>query len=377
MVSEAKPFTVFLLSPANLGGERAALVFNPDAGFPLARQLRAPGGAELGELFSFVSGLYFRGKLTYATVFGRPPPELSGALVISPGEGLRFPHERLTLDRLRAWATVEIDAGNKQFTTPLVKHAEALERAYGAQTRFVLLGSVASDKYVKPLTRVFGDHLLFPPAFVGRGDMSRGAMLLRAARAAEELEYLPIEGALRHGPRAPSINARRRGPTAAATVPVAATAMVELAVLVGLPAAGKSTFFEQRLAATHLWVSKDHFRNNRRPAYRQEELIAAALAADRSLAIDNTNASVEERAAIIRQARAHGRPVRVVGYFFECTPRECLARNAARAGAARIPNVGIFATAKRLVRPTRAEGFDDLFVVEARPGPSFDIKVAG
>ena len=85
---------------------------------------------------------------------------------------------------------------------PLVQHAVALERAHGARTRFVLLGSVATDKYVEPLTKVFGDHLLFPPDFVGRGDMSRGALLLRAARAGEELPYAPVEGARRHGPRA-------------------------------------------------------------------------------------------------------------------------------------------------------------------------------
>jgi hypothetical protein len=163
----------------------------------------------LGPLFSFVSGLYFRGKMTYAERFGRPPPGLSGGLVISPGEGLRFLHEPLTIERLRAWAKVPIDAGNRRFTEPLVEHAVALERAHGADTRFVLLGSVASDKYVLPLTRVFGDHLLFPPDFVGRGDMSRGALLLRCARTGEELSYAPIEGARRHGPRAPGISQRR------------------------------------------------------------------------------------------------------------------------------------------------------------------------
>jgi hypothetical protein len=115
--------------------------------------------------------------------------------------------EPLTLDRIRAWADVAIDHRNEAFTTPLVQHAEELERAYGSTTRFVLLGSVASNKYVRPLTRVFGDHLLFPPDFVGRGDMSRGALLLRAAREGRELAYAPVEGATRHGPRAPRISA--------------------------------------------------------------------------------------------------------------------------------------------------------------------------
>lgn len=184
-------------------------MFNPDARFDLARQLHSPGGAPLGGLFSFISGLYFRGKMTYANAFGRAPDELGGGLVISPSEGLRFLHERITIERLRAWAKVEIDARNPRFVDPLVHHAEALERAHGSTTRFVLLGSIASEKYVRPLVRVFGDHLLFPSDFLGRGDMSRGALLLRAVRAGVELAYEPVEGAARRGPRAPSLAVRR------------------------------------------------------------------------------------------------------------------------------------------------------------------------
>jgi len=160
-------------------------------------------------VFTFVSGLYFRGKATYADAFGRPPPGLAGGLVISPAEGLRFLFERVTVERLRSWAHVDIDEHNRRFTGPLVEHATALDLAHGHHTRFVLLGSVASDKYVRPLMRVFGERLLFPPDFVGRGDMSRGALLLRAARAARELGYEPVAGSSRHGPRAPGV-ARRR-----------------------------------------------------------------------------------------------------------------------------------------------------------------------
>jgi hypothetical protein len=200
---------MFLLSPANLGGQRAALILDAGAASPLAQQVRSPDGAPLVQVFSFISSLYFRGKATYAAAFGRPPPGVEATLVISPGDGLCLVDELLTLERMRAWAGVPIDARNAAFTEPLIRHAEALERAYGATTRFVLLGSVASDKYVRPLTRVFGDHLLFPPEFVGRGDMSRGALLLRAAREGRELAYQPVEGAARHGPRAASISRRR------------------------------------------------------------------------------------------------------------------------------------------------------------------------
>jgi hypothetical protein len=194
--------TVFIVSPANLGGARAQVLFREGAASDLAQRVRSREGAPLAEVFSFISSLYFRGKITYATAFGRPPAGIDGALVITPGEGLVPAHEPVTLERLRAWAAVDVDARSEAFTTPLIAAVESLERAYGATTRFVLLGSVATEKYVRPLTRVFGDHLLFPPDFIGRGDMSRGALLMRAVREAAELAYAPVEGAARHGPRA-------------------------------------------------------------------------------------------------------------------------------------------------------------------------------
>jgi hypothetical protein len=193
--------TVFLLSPANLAGARAGWVLRADSALPLAVALRGPGAA-LGDVFSFVSSLYFRGKAAYAAAFGRPPDGGVAGLVISPAEGLLSVDEVVTTARLRAWGEVPVEASNAAFTRPLVRDAAALERAFGATTRFVLLGSVASDKYVRPLTRVFGDHLLFPPAFVGRGDMSRGSMMLRAVRERRELPYHPVEGAVRSGARA-------------------------------------------------------------------------------------------------------------------------------------------------------------------------------
>ena len=201
--------TIFLLSPANLSGVRGELVFNPRANVPVARQLHA-GGAPIGELFSFVSSLYFRGKVAYATAFARPPEGVPGALVITQGEGLRLLNEPVTLERLRDWATVPIDARNPRFTDPLLRHAAALLRAHGATTRFVLLGSVASGKYVDPLMRVLGERLLFPPDFVGRGDMSRGGLMLRAARAGRELAYAPVVGTKRHGARPARLTRERR-----------------------------------------------------------------------------------------------------------------------------------------------------------------------
>ena len=372
MRSAGPPHILFLLSPANLGGERARLVFNPEARFELAERLRSPAGAPLAAVFTFLSGLYFRGKIAYAETFGRPPPGLSGGLVISPAAGLRFPHELVTLDRLAEWSQVAIDAANPRFTRPLIAHAAALDEAHGATTRVVLLGSVATDKYVEPLTKVFGERLLFPPDFVGRGDMSRGALLMRAARAGAELAYAPVVGATRHGPRAPSVAQKRRDRPQRVAPPRDATP--EVVILVGLPGAGKTTFFEQRFAATHVHVSKDRFRNNRRPARRQAELIDQALAAGRSVVVDNTNVTVAERAPTLAEARAHG--ARTVGFVFDCTTRECVARNVTRTGRTRIPNVGIFAAAKRLVRPVEEEGFDELYVVRPLPGPSFEVRRA-
>jgi predicted kinase len=203
--------TIFLLSPASTSGERGRLLLNPDAAFPLARALRSPQGAPLGDAFSFLSSLYFRGKLTYARAFGRPPPKLCPAFVITPGEGLRDPAEPLTIARLRRYDEVRIKPNEPRYLAPLLRDAGALAQLAGAGCRFVLLGSVASTRYVEPLLEVFGERLLFPPAFVGRGDMSRGGLLLRCVDGGEELDYAPVQGAMRHGPRPPRLPPRRRG----------------------------------------------------------------------------------------------------------------------------------------------------------------------
>jgi hypothetical protein len=195
---------VFLLSPANSGGERMALVLSPRAGFPLASAVQA-AGAPLGEVFRFASGLYFRGKLAYAEAFARPPPGVPGAVVIVPGAGL-VPPGVLVRDRdVRAFAEIPVDARDPRFRIPLERDARLLAERLGPAAQVVLLGSIASDKYVVPLLGVFAERLLFPVAFVGRGDMSRGGLMLRAARAGAELEYVPVQGAVRHGPRPPRL----------------------------------------------------------------------------------------------------------------------------------------------------------------------------
>jgi predicted kinase len=203
-----EPGLVFLLSPASTSGERARLLLNERSAFPLAMRLRSDLGAPLGEVFAFSSSLYFRGKLAYARAFARPPANLCGAFVITPGDGLRDPAEPVTIERLRRYADVPVKGTEPRYVEPLLRDAAALEQLAGPRCRFVLLGSVASTRYVEPLLGVFGDRLLFPPTFVGRGDMSRGGLLLRAADQHRELEYAPISGAVRHGPRPPRLPAR-------------------------------------------------------------------------------------------------------------------------------------------------------------------------
>ena len=200
---------VFLLSPASTSGKRAGLLLRDGASFPLAQQLRSSAGAALGDVFSFCSSLYFRGKLTYARAFGRPPAGLCGAFVITPGEGLRDAAEPITLARLQRYDEVRIKANEQRYLAPLVRDATALHRLAGPECRVVLLGSIASSRYVEPLVEIFGERLLFPPAFVGRGDMSRGGLLLRCADAGEELDYQPVAGAQRHGPRPAKLPPRR------------------------------------------------------------------------------------------------------------------------------------------------------------------------
>jgi hypothetical protein len=204
---------VFLLSPANCNGARGRMVVSPKASFALAQQVRQPAGAPLGEVFSFVSGLYFRGKLAYARRFARPPDPADpvtagGVLVITPSAGLRAADTPVTVASLTRFAGVDIDLANRAYRVPLEKGARALQAAIGPDCDVVLLGSIASGKYVELLLPIFGARLVFPPAFVGRGDMSRGGLMLRCVEAGTELEYAPLEGAVRRGQRPPRLEPR-------------------------------------------------------------------------------------------------------------------------------------------------------------------------
>lgn len=201
---------VFLLSPANSSGLRARQLISPKASFDLAVRLRTRG-AMLGEVFAFMSGLYFRGKLMYALAFARPPEdaEANGVLVITSSAGLRLPTTMITAEALERFASESVRADNEGYRRPLVRSAKALRRDIGPDCDVVLLGSIASPKYVDVLLDVFGERLLFPAAFVGRGDMSRGGLMLRAVTAGQELEYRPVAGAVRHGPRPPKLEPLR------------------------------------------------------------------------------------------------------------------------------------------------------------------------
>jgi hypothetical protein len=203
------PPRVFLLSPARLDGKRAHLLFHPVTIFPVARALHSTAGAPIGEIFTFLSGLYFRGKLAYAEAFARPPQGLnSGVFVITPNRGLLAPSVRMTLDDLARLAKTNIEPSAMAFRKPLQQDANALAQALGPLGQPVLLGSIATPKYVDVLLSAFTQELLFPAEFVGRGDMSRGGLLLRASDAKLELTYLPVRGAILRGARPPKLPPR-------------------------------------------------------------------------------------------------------------------------------------------------------------------------
>ncbi|HEU0275298.1 MAG TPA: hypothetical protein VFQ83_12285 [Candidatus Udaeobacter sp.] len=200
---------IFLLSPAFAGGQRARMIVSDRAEFELAQKLRRGRGAPIGEVFSFLSGLYFRGKITYAKVFARPAPRIPGVFVITPTRGLVDPGTRIRLDDLLEFATVDIHGDDPRYRGPVERDARVLARKLPPRSEIILLGSIATGKYISVLLDSFGEQLRFPADFVGRGDMSRGGLMLRCAADGRELPYIAVAGAIVNGKRPPRLAPRR------------------------------------------------------------------------------------------------------------------------------------------------------------------------
>ena len=200
---------VFLLSPARCDGRRAKILLNERATFDLAVRLRTEG-APIGDVFSFLSGLYFRGKLAYARMFGQRPGNAPASFAITTDRGLVSVETPITRADLERFADVDLASGDERYRNPLRDSARRLDRDLGNAETVVLLGSIATGKYADVLIEIFGDRLLFPIDFVGRGDMSRGGLLLRRAREGQELTYVPVRGAIRRGRRPPKLDPRSR-----------------------------------------------------------------------------------------------------------------------------------------------------------------------
>ena len=194
---------IFLLSPAKVNGVRARLLLNPVAPFALARQFREQG-LSLADIFTFASGLYFRGKITYARRFARRGDLIR---IITSNAGLLAPETHFNPDGLRAFGEVDISADHAGFHVPVRRDAISLVRKLHPKGSAILLGSIATGKYRDVLLDVFGPRLVFPSDFVGRGDMSRGGLLLRVAQSGTELPYTAVEGAVLRGRRPPRLGA--------------------------------------------------------------------------------------------------------------------------------------------------------------------------
>lgn len=195
---------IFLLSPANAAGRRASYIVRDTAEFELALRLREEG-VQLGEIFSFISGLYFRGKLAYAKAFARPPADVPGVLVITACGGLLEPHTLMTRERLLSVSSGPVHHNEIRFREPLERDAQSLTAKLPKDCEIILLGSVATPKYIEPLMGIWGERLMFPLEFAGRGDMSRGGLMLRCVQDGLQLKYVPVATAALHGPKPPKL----------------------------------------------------------------------------------------------------------------------------------------------------------------------------
>jgi hypothetical protein len=194
---------LFLLSPARVTGARVGLLLNPRATFALARLFHRDG-LPLADVFAFASGLYFRGKIAYARRFA-DPAHGDAIRVISTNAGLLDPLTTVTPAALRLFGEVDINEDDPRFRRPLRRDAARLARSLAPGGVAILLGSIATAKDRDVLVEAFGERLAFPSDFVGRGDMSRGGLLLRATRLGRELAYISVPGAVFTGRRAPRL----------------------------------------------------------------------------------------------------------------------------------------------------------------------------
>ena len=203
--------TVFLLSPAYCGGRRAAIALRPGSELPLAKKL-VEGQLDLGSAFSFFSGLYFRGKLAYARRFGSAfGLGIEPVMIITPTRGLMSPAELVTPGLIREFASVDVSEDDARYRAPLERDVATLALRLPGRARVVLLGSVASGKYVDVLRPMLGERLCYPTSFIGRGDMSRGGLLLRCVDSGEELDYDVLTAGLRpRGSRPPKLDPATR-----------------------------------------------------------------------------------------------------------------------------------------------------------------------
>jgi hypothetical protein len=198
---------IFLLSPAYAGGRRAQMILRERAEFELAKKLRSKHGATVAEVFTFLSGLYFRGKIAYANTFAGSGD--CGVFVITPTRGLIDARSTITFSDLLEFATVDIEAADPRYKRPLERTVRQLAKNLPPDCEIVLLGSIATGKYVDIFLKHFRERLLFPADFVGRGDMSRGGLMLRCAADRTELRYISVAGAVLNGKRPPKLTPRR------------------------------------------------------------------------------------------------------------------------------------------------------------------------
>ncbi|PYI43824.1 MAG: hypothetical protein DMF12_02430 [Verrucomicrobia bacterium] len=185
------------------------MILSDGAQFELARKLRGKSGAPIADVFTFLSGLYFRGKIAYATTFARPARGMPGVFVITPTRGLVDARTRIHLDDLREFATVNIHESDSRYRAPIERDSRRLAKRLPPQSEIILLGSIATGKYVDVLLANFRGRLRFPAEFVGRGDMSRGGLMLRCAVDRQELSYIAAAGAILNGRRPPKLAPRK------------------------------------------------------------------------------------------------------------------------------------------------------------------------